>query len=121
MDETTARRASSLVAAVLCTDGKLGAEEHALLKRVMVRFGLETDTALMPTSPGDMASELDSLPEDIRWEMLFLVVQAAAADGVIVPEERALVDVVAGYLGVAEPDVVEMFRRALDTAGPPAG
>ena len=120
MDETTARRACSLVAAVLCTDGELSVEERELLKRVMTRFGLETDTVLMPTAPADMAAELDSLPEAVRWEMLFLVVQAAAADGVIVPNERAMVDVVAGYLGVAEADVVEMFRKALDTPRAPA-
>lgn len=102
------------MAAVLCADGGLSREENDFLKRVLTRFGLKTDTGLMPTDPAEMQAELESLPEDLRWETLFLVVQAAAADGVIVPGERAMVDLVAGYLGVEEADVVEMFEKALD-------
>ena len=113
MDEETGRRACSLIAAVLCADGEMSPDERSFLKRVLQKFGLETDTALMPTYQQDVAEELAQLPEATRWETLDLVIQAAAADGKIVPAERAIIDVIATELGVDAATLVERFRHAL--------
>ena len=113
MDEETARRVCSLIAGVICVDSEMSPDERSFLKRVMAQCGLETDTALAPTYGEDVAAELAQLPEQIRGQVLDLVIQAAAADGKIVPNERAIVDVIAKELGVSQEDIIERFRRAL--------
>lgn len=113
MDEETGRRVCSLVAGVVCSDSKMSPDERDFLKRVMVKFGIETDTALMPTYGEEVAAELAQLPEATRWETLDLVIKAAAVDGKIVPAERAVVDAVAGQLGVSQDDVVERLKQEL--------
>ena len=111
MEEEAARRVSSLIAGVLCSDGKMSDEERTFLKRVMEKLGLETDTALMPTYAQDVAEELDALSEDLRWQTLNLVLEAAAVDGKIDPSERAIVDVIANALGVAEADINDRLAK----------
>ena len=113
MNEETGRRVCALIAGVVCSDDEMSPEERRFLKRVLEKFGLETDTALMPTYAEDVAAELAQLPEATRWEALDLVIQAAAADGKIVPAERAIVDTIAAELGVDQDVIVERFRRAL--------
>ena len=112
MEEETARRMCSLIAGVICSDGKMSADEQSFLKRVMSESGLETDTALMPVYGDDVAEELAQLPEAIRGETLELVI-LAAADGQIHPHERAIVDTIAQQLGVSEEQVVEKFKKVL--------
>jgi uncharacterized tellurite resistance protein B-like protein len=113
MDEEIGRRVCSLIAGVICSDDKMSPEERDFLKRVLVKFGFETVTALMPTYGGDVAAELALLPETTRWETLDLVIQAAVADGQIVPAERAIIDIIAKELGVPKEDIIERFKRAL--------
>lgn len=113
MEEETARRMCSLIAGVICSDGKMSADEQSFLKRVMSESGLETDTALMPVYGDDVAEELAQLPEAIRGETLQLVILAAAADGQIHPHERQIVDTIAQQLGVSEEEVVERFKKVL--------
>lgn len=86
--------------------------EREFLKRVMKNFGLETDSALMPTYGQDITEELAQLPEATKWEVLDLVIQAAIADGQVVPAERAYINVIAQQLGVSDEDIGERFKRA---------
>jgi len=113
MDEETARRMCSLIAGVICSDGKMSGDEQDFLKRVLSECGLETDTALMPVYADDVAEELAQLPEAVRDETLSLVILAAAADGQIHPNERAIVDTIAQQLGVGEEEIVERFKKVL--------
>jgi uncharacterized tellurite resistance protein B-like protein len=83
MDEETSRRVCSLIAGVVCSDGR------------------------------DVAEELSLLPEATRHETLNLLVQAAAADGQIVASERALLGVVAQQLGVTDEDLEARLQQAL--------
>ena len=102
-----------LIAGVLSSDSEMGPTERDFLKRAMRHVGLETDTILMATYGSDVAEEFAKLPAEIKNDTLNLVIQAAAADGKIVPAERAIVDIIAAQLGVSEEDVIERFKKAL--------
>jgi tellurite resistance protein len=116
MEEETARRLCSLIAGVICSDGEMSPDERDFLRRMMTQCGLETDTALMPTYQEDVASELAELPEAMRGEAFGLVVMAAAVDGKITPQERAIIDAVAAPLGIGEEQILERLRQALPQA-----
>ncbi|MEZ4441700.1 MAG: hypothetical protein R3B72_21545 [Polyangiaceae bacterium] len=116
MDEETARRMCSLIAGVVCSDGTMSADEREFLKRVMVQCGLPTDTALMPTYREDAAAELAELPAAVREQTLELVILAAAVDGRITPDERALIDAIAAPLGMDEGAVLARLGAALDAS-----
>ncbi|MBW2523214.1 MAG: TerB family tellurite resistance protein [Deltaproteobacteria bacterium] len=114
MDDQTSRRVISLIAGVICSDEKMSPEERSFLLRVAEKLGLPRDLALMPvTDKEEVAAELGRLPEATRWETLDLLIQAAAADGQVVPEERELIGVVVAQLGLKESDVEKRLQNAL--------
>lgn len=116
MDERTSRRICSLIAGVICSDEKMTPEERSFLLRILDRFDLPRDTALMPVTEGqDVAAELARLPEATRWETLELLIQAAAVDGRVVPAERAILEAVTGQLGLDPADIEERLRRVLES------
>jgi uncharacterized tellurite resistance protein B-like protein len=113
MEEEAARRISSLIAGVLCSDGEMSKEERAFLKRAMQKLELDPDTALMPIYEDEVASELAELSEEMRWQTLNLVLDAAAVDGKVERAERAIVDVFAEHLGVSDEDITERLGALL--------
>ena len=113
MDGDTARRVCQLVAGVLCSDGEMNEDERAFLKRVLEGFGMPTDVALMPTYEEDVAGVLRGLPEAHRWRALDLVIKSAVVDGMITPQERGIIDVVAKELDIPHDDLIDRFRREL--------
>jgi len=114
MDESTRIQVYGLVAGIVASDHEVASEEVGLLGRIRKRFGLADNDALPQTINPDQAVEiLKGLSDDVRKEAMRLLIQAAAADGKIVPEERAFLDAVAEKLEVSQVELERRIDRAL--------
>ncbi len=108
MDESQRRKICQLVAGIVVTDDELDPREEAFVERMLARFGLDPSErdAIFPLVDGEEAArDLAKMPEDVRGEAFSLLVQAAAADDKVVPEEREYLLAVGRALGLSEDDV----------------
>lgn len=114
MNRDESRSVCEILAGLLFADGELHPEEALLLDRVKERFGLAPDAVIQPAADVDTAlSKLRALPEADRHQTLELLIEAAAADGVLHPAERILLGAVADELGVPDARVDARLREAL--------
>jgi uncharacterized tellurite resistance protein B-like protein len=103
-DEKVRRRLCELIAGILVADDDLDPAEHDFIERVYARFELpaEARRRLFPiVDAGDAAAALRALPESARVYALRMLVEAAAADGKVVPRERRYLETAAEALGIA--------------------
>ena len=117
MDEQLRKKVCRLVAGIVVADDDLDDREDAFLDRLMAKFGVPADqrAELFPiVDAKEAADEIRSLPPEVQEETFALLLEAAAADGKIVPEERGYIDAVGAALGL-DPAVVE--ERVLGALG----
>ncbi|MBW2458937.1 MAG: hypothetical protein JRI68_30845 [Deltaproteobacteria bacterium] len=109
MDEPTKIQLCGLVAGIIASDDEIAAQEAGLLDRIRKRFGLAKSVSV-PTIDNDdeIIATLEGFSDDVRKETLWLLIQAAAVDGKITPEERSFLEVVADKFQV---DRAELDRR----------
>lgn len=116
MDEELRKKVCRLVAGIVVADDDLDAKEEAFIDRLMLKFGIPADQRgeLFPIVDAQEAStEIKTLPKDIQDEAFALLLEAAAADGKIVPEERAYIDAVGAALGLEAAVIEERLLNAL--------
>lgn len=114
MDQGQSRTVCEILAGLIFADGELHEDEARLLARVKARFGLAEDTVVQPAADVEAALvRLRGLSVVDRHETLSLLIEAAAADGVLHPAERILIGAVADELGVPEDAVDARLRVAL--------
>lgn len=94
-----------LIEAMLAADGAVTEVERDFLRRVVERFGLpDRDGASFSegseSDVGRSTNTLRSLAPDVRLRVMALLVDAAVVDGVVAPEERALLMASAATLGI---------------------
>jgi len=105
MEADERHKICQLIESMLAADGSISAVERDFLKRVVERFGLpERDSTPVPSAAesavGRSTETLRSLAPDVRIRVMALLVDAAVVDGVVAPEERALLMASAATLGI---------------------
>ena len=116
MEPRMARRVCELVAGLTDTDDERDPAETTLLRRIMTRLGLSAhgEGRLVPTLKGaEAAQAMASLPEDVRYEALELLVEAAIVDGKVVPAEQRYLAEVAVALGMPEEQIAKRVADRL--------
>ena len=116
MDQTTRQKICQLVAGIVITDDVLDEKEEAFVDRMIATFGLSDTTreVIFPLVDGaEAAKELQGLPKEAQDECFRLLIEAAAVDGEIVPEERAYLKAVADVLGVSQEDTEQRLAAQL--------
>jgi tellurite resistance protein len=108
MEIADRRKICQLVAGILVSDDEFVEEEAGFLHRIFLRFGLPVEEAaeVQPIDAGSASSALRELPPEVQAKVVALLVEAAVADGIVDPRERAYLLVAAAALGI-EADVME--------------
>ena len=113
MDDGMRRKVCQLIAGIVITDEDLDPREEAFVERMLLKFGLDASErdVIYPLVDGEeAAATMRSLPPEIQSQAFQLLIEAAAADGKVVTEEREYLGTVALALGMAEKEV----ERRLD-------
>jgi hypothetical protein len=108
------------VVAVLAADGRVGLRERRFLESLRMRLGVApgvVEAAILEAPRGTVRIQIPETPDD-RDAFLGLLVEAAAVDGVIAPDERRLLEIVAARMRLAFDDLDARIEAALDRAAP---
>jgi uncharacterized tellurite resistance protein B-like protein len=118
MDQVTRQKICQLVAGIVITDDVLDEKEEAFVDRMIAKFGL-SDTnreVIFPLVDGaEAAKEMRGLPAEAQQEAFQLLIEAASADGEIVPEEREYLSAVAEAIGIAQDEVERRLQAQLES------
>lgn len=116
MDEALRKKICRLVAGIVVADDDLHEKEDAFLDRMLVKFGIPADQReeLFPIVDRDEAvTEMKSLPPEVQQDTFARLVEAACADGQVVPEERDYLNAVGAVIGIDEKGVEDRVVDAL--------
>lgn len=115
MEIADRRKICQLVAGILVSDEYLADEESSFLQRIYARFDLPAEEAahVEPIDAGAASAALRQLPDEVRVKVVALLVEAAIADGVVDPRERAYLLVAAAALGIEGHEMEERIARRL--------
>lgn len=116
MDATTARQVCRLIAGIVVADDNLSPEEDQFVDRMLERFGVpleERDVVFPIIYSVEAAEALKALPDDIRQEAFSLLIEAAALDGQIAPEELGYLEAVREVVGASLEELSERLNEAL--------
>jgi len=105
-----------LIAGLVVADDDLTAAEEAFLDRVLRTFEIPDSEreAIFPIIDKDeAAATMRRLPQSAQHAALALLVEATAADGVVAPEERAYLDVVAREIGMSHAELDRAIAEQL--------
>ena len=114
MDEVTRAKVSSLLEAVVACDGVITVEEREFVRRAVSRFRLpEPDAPLSLSNLGSATAVLRALDVSAQARVLALLVDAAAVDHILHPNEHALLLAAAAALGIEATALEERLRQRL--------
>jgi uncharacterized tellurite resistance protein B-like protein len=108
VDKELRQKICRLIAGIVVSDDDLEASEEAFLDRMLAKFEIpqsERDTIFPIVDREEAAAAIRALPGDLQKTVLSLLIEAAAADGKIAPEERTYLKVVADEMGVEAAEV----------------
>jgi uncharacterized tellurite resistance protein B-like protein len=118
MDEALRKKICRLIAGIVVADDDLHEKEDAFLDRMLVKFGIpkEHREELFPIVDRDEAvTEMKALPKEVQHDTFARLVEAACADGQVVPEEREYLNAVGAAIGLdanaVEERVVDQLSR----------
>jgi uncharacterized tellurite resistance protein B-like protein len=123
MDVEQRMRICHLIEGLIAADGVITPEEQDFMRRIVQRFDVPYPVAEAgpisdrpPVSdPGRAAALLRELDADVRLRVMALLVDSAVSDGVVHPQERAMLLVAAAALDVdaaaLEERIAERLRR----------
>lgn len=115
MDDVERRQICDLIENIIAADGVVSVEERDFLHRVIERFGMEINHDRPPTSiaPGHATATLRALAPDVQTRVMALLVEAAIIDGIVQPEEHALLLASAATLGIEATALEERIARRI--------
>jgi uncharacterized tellurite resistance protein B-like protein len=116
MDAELSKQVCQLVAGIVITDEDLDPAEEAFVERMLVRFGLDADQrdVIFPLVDGaQAAAAIAGMPREVQDEAFGLLLEAAAADGKIVDEEREYLRLVAQAMSVSEDELERRLKAHL--------
>ncbi len=111
------RKVAQLVAGIVVTDDVLDPTEERFVDKMLDELGIPSEerAVIFPILDGEEAAEaLSRMSPAVQDEVIALLIEAAAADGQIVDEERAYLEAVARAAGM---DAAALAAR-LDAALP---
>ena len=117
MDQELRTQMCRLIAGLVVADDDLQPAEEAFLDRVLAQFDIpeeERDSIFPIVDRSEAAVTIRELPESAQKAALELLIDAAMADGMVAPEERAYLDAVATEMGVSAGDL----ERQIDVRRP---
>ena len=119
MDESVRRNVCRLIAGIVVSDEDLSPEEDAFVDRMLQRFGIplsERDVIFPIVDATEAAAAMRALDPAVRQEAFGLLLDAAAADGSIAPEELTYLEAVSDVVGVSRDDLGDKLGEALRAA-----
>ncbi len=116
------RKIAQLVAGIVVSDDVLEPSEERFVDKMLEEFSIpdaERGT-IFPILDGEEAAEaLARMEPELHDEVMELLIQAAAADGEIVPEEEDYLRAVAVVAGLDEDELHERLETAVAAATSP--
>jgi len=107
-----------LVAGLVVSDDDFSPEEEDFIGRILVRFGIGDREIIFPIlDRSEAAAAVRALPAAVQEEALAVLIEAAVADGKVVDEERAYLNVVGEAMGLGPAAVDARVARALAPKG----
>lgn len=116
MNADVARKVCRLIAGIVVSDEDLSPQEDAFVDRMLLRFGIpveERDVIFPIIDASEAAETVKSMSAEVRSEALSLLIEAAASDGSIAPEELGYLEAVADAVGVSRDDLSDRLAEAL--------
>jgi uncharacterized tellurite resistance protein B-like protein len=124
MDLEERNKIGQLLETMIAADGEITPPEREFLRKMLERLGIAADRAASPSSldVGRSMATLRSLPQDVGTKVMALLVDAAVVDGVVSPEERAMLVASAATLGICTTALEDRIQGRLRALGqtPPA-
>jgi uncharacterized tellurite resistance protein B-like protein len=120
MDDETRAKVYALLEAVVAADGSITPEERDFVRRAADRWKLpEPDAPLSLRNLGSAIETLRALDRDAQVRVLAVLVDAAAVDNHIDPQEHALLLAAAACLGIDATALEERILQRLKAHGVP--
>jgi uncharacterized tellurite resistance protein B-like protein len=119
MDENMRRNVCRLIAGIVVSDEDLSPQEDAFVDRMLERFGIpraEREVIFPIIDGSEAAAAVLELPSDVRQEAFGLLIEAAAADGSIAPEELGYLETVADAIKISRDELSDRLSEALKKA-----
>ena len=120
MDADQRNAIVDLVESMLIADGEISDEEREFLKRVLAKSGLteeDREDRIVTSTAGRTTGTLRTFSPELQAKIVGLLVDAATADGKVVPEERALLLSAAAALGIDATVLEERIAKQLAARG----
>ena len=122
MDEELRRKVCRLIAGIVVSDEDLSPQEDVFVDRMLERFGIpkaEREVIFPIIDASEAATAVMELPVEVRSEAFGLLIEAAAIDGSIAPEELGYLESVADAIKVSRDDLADKLSEALKKAKAP--
>ena len=119
MDEATKRLICRMVAGLVASDEDFTDGERVFVEKVLAGFGIPESEweAIYPlVDPATARDEIAKLNGAGREAAIQLLVQAAAADGQVVEEERKYLEAVADAMGIHHSVIEFRLSKAVSSA-----
>jgi uncharacterized tellurite resistance protein B-like protein len=119
MDEELRRKVCRLIAGIVVSDEDLSPQEDVFVDRMLERFGIpkaEREVIFPIIDASEAATAVMELPAEVRSEAFGLLIEAAAIDGSIAPEELGYLETVADAINVSRDDLSDKLSEALKKA-----
>jgi len=116
MDADVARKVCRLIAGIVVSDEDLSPQEDAFVDRMLLRFGIpleERDVIFPIIDASEAADTVKAMSAEVRTEALALLIEAAAADGSIAPEELGYLEAVADAMTLPRDELSDRLAAAL--------
>jgi uncharacterized tellurite resistance protein B-like protein len=116
MDESVRRKVCRLIAGIVVSDEDLSPHEDAFVDRMLVRFGIpvaEREVIFPIIDASEAAVAMKELDPSVAEEAFGLLIEAAAVDGSIAPEELGYLEIVADAVGVSRDTLSDRLSEAL--------
>jgi uncharacterized tellurite resistance protein B-like protein len=116
MDEEIRRKVCRLIAGIVVSDEDLSPQEDVFVDRMLQRFEIplaEREVIFPIIDSSDAAAAMRELEPGLRAEAFGLLVEAAAVDGSIAPEELTYLEAVSDVVGVSRDELSDRLSAAL--------
>jgi len=116
MDDSVRKNVCRLIAGIVVSDEDLSPEEDAFVDRMLQRFGIpiaEREVIFPIIDSSEATDAIRALAPEVQKEAFQLLIEAAAADGSIAPEELSYLEAVATVVGASPDELQDRLGEAL--------
>jgi uncharacterized tellurite resistance protein B-like protein len=116
MDESVSRNVCRLLAGLVVADDNLDPDEDAFIDKMLSAFDLPASArdGIFPIMDADEAArEIAAMHEQVQQATLTLLIEAAATDGRIAPEETEYLGKIVDAIGVSRSELAARLKAEL--------